>query len=140
MYKYKAVINCSMKPFQLVCKQKFWKYVKGRTKTRPGVPNLFKQPDLSNKSEVTSSEEEKKAEILVKYFISVFTVENSNEMPNIINISQVTILEIKLTKLDVNKRLHKLNVSKSPGPDKLHLKVIRECANIIDEPLTILFK
>ena len=119
--------------------KKFWKYVKGRTKTRPGVPNFYKQPDLGNKSELTSSEEEK-AEILVNYFTSVFTVENPIEMPNIIKHSEASIGEIEFTKPDLNKRLHKLNVSKSPGPDQLHPRILRECANIIDEPLTILFK
>ena len=37
------------------------------------------------------------------------------------------------------KRLNKLNISKAPGPDQIHTRVIRDLSDIVPIPLTILF-
>jgi hypothetical protein len=39
----------------------------------------------------------------------------------------------------VFKKLKNLKVDKSPGPDGLHPKVLKEMAGILDLPLTMLF-
>ncbi|CAJ0967759.1 unnamed protein product [Ranitomeya imitator] len=71
-------------------------------------------------------DDEEKANILNTFFSTVFTVENemlgeiprNNENP----ILQVT----NLTQEEVRNRLNKIKIDKSPGPDGIHPRVLRE--------------
>lgn len=40
---------------------------------------------------------------------------------------------------EVNKLLKELNITKSPGPDQIHPKVLNELADTIDKPLSMIF-
>ena len=41
---------------------------------------------------------------------------------------------------DVQKKLKNLNPNKSPGPDKLHSRILKELYSVLDKPLAILFQ
>ena len=49
------------------------------------------------------------------------------------------MLELKITRDKVTKLLMKLKVDKSPGLDNLHLRFMKETAETLSEPLTILY-
>ena len=47
---------------------------------------------------------------------------------------------INIEESDVMKQINKLNVTKSPGADGIHPRVLREIGSTISAPLTLLFK
>ena len=117
--------------------KKFWNYVNRKTKTKPGIPNLSK-PD--NSDEVTKDDQEK-ADVLLNFFSSVFTEEPDNEIPEIPSRNPASNLEnIEITEELVNKKLKNLNSSKSPGPDGIHPRVLKELSDSLTKPLTLLFQ
>ena len=83
----------------------------------------------------------KKATILNEFFTSVFTKENTSEMPLFNSRCEgVSIDNFEITAEMVEKYLKRLNTSKSQGPDNLHPKLLLETLHEIKEPLTEIFK
>ena len=121
--------------------KKFWQYAKSKTKTKTGVSDLeMPGSDGGNGNRTTQSDKEK-AEVLSAFFTSVFTVEPEGEVPTI---PPETVKEklgnITITPEMVAKKLRKINTSKSPGPDKIHPRVLRELCEIICTPIAIIFQ
>ena len=113
----------------------FWRYVKSRLKSTPAIPSLTK-PDGSKAS--TSKE---KAQVLNDYFISVFTRENLEYIPEISTYGVNHELSyIEITPEIVRMKLGNLNPIKSPGYDLWHPYFLKELADVIYKPLSILFK
>ena len=85
---------------------------------------------------MTSSDEEI-AQELGYFFGSVFTRENDNNYPEFEsrmhgnNILQNVIF----TENDVCEKLKRLKEDKACGPDGIHPKLLKECAEIIAKPL-----
>ena len=78
--------------------------------------------------------------MLNNYFSSVFTQEDCSHIPLPCTKTNITIDNIQITEQSVYKQLQKLNTSKSPGPDKLHAKVLYEVKNTITLPLCLIYK
>ena len=74
------------------------------------------------------------AEILAKYFSSVFTEEPDGDIPNPkpINIKE-KIPELIRNEM-VLKQLNSLKIDKSPGPDELHPRLLKELAKSLTKP------
>ena len=111
----------------------FWQYVNSKRKTRPGVGTLN---DESGNEVITDTE---KAELLNKYFSSVFTKENLEELPPTENPKHPPFKFSEITEDEILKKLKQLKPNKSPGPDSLYPKVLKEIHSEIAKPLTILF-
>jgi hypothetical protein len=81
------------------------------------------------------------AEILAKYFSSVFTEEPEGDIPNQkpINIKE-NMPELIRNEEMVLKQLNSLKIDKSPGPDELHPRSLKELAKSLTKPLCIIFK
>ena len=116
--------------------KKFWKYVNSKTKTKPGIPNLQK----SDKEDDLTKDDNEKAEVLLNYFSSVFTNEPCDEIP-IPDIQDVPepLDDINMTEDLIRKKLKALKTNKSPGPDKIHPRVLHELSDVLANPLYILF-
>ena len=113
----------------------FWKYAQSRLKSRQSIPTLSK-PD---NSKVTSPQE--KADTLNEYFSSVFTHENLNNIPSPPTYAVDEVLStIQITPEIVRKKLQSLNPNKSPGHDAVHPYCLKELADSICIPLSILFR
>ena len=82
-----------------------------------------------------------KANLLNKYFSSVFVNENDdnffeqNVNHNLVN----NINTIEINQDMVLKAIDKLNVSKAPGPDGIHSRIIKECKDSFSIVFKIIF-
>ena len=105
---------------------------------------------MKNKKQLSELEDEEgntiiddgeKAELLNKYFSSVFTVENLTDMPvpDPLPADISPIEDIELDLADIKKRILKLNTSKSAGPDKIHSKILFETIDQVAPLLLIIF-
>ena len=117
----------------------FWQYTQSKLKTRSQIPDIIK-PGTEN-NPLYSKNDLEKAEIFGRYFSSVFTSEpDSDEMPFFGKKNFAEELDnINVTKETVLKKLRKIKVNKSPGPDKLHPRVLREVSISISGPLADIF-
>eukprot|EP00057_Strongylocentrotus_purpuratus_P009185 XP_011663659.1 PREDICTED: RNA-directed DNA polymerase from mobile element jockey-like [Strongylocentrotus purpuratus] len=112
----------------------FWNYVRSKTKVKSGISDLIKEDG----SKTTSDEE--KAEVLNEFFASVFTREDVTTIPEPeVKFDGDPLEEVVITTEEVLKKLKKLNPSKSPGPDGLHPRVLKEAAEVLAEPLAVIF-
>ena len=116
-----------------------WKYIKSKSKTKEGVSDLNVDPKDTT-SPLTKSNQEK-AQVLGKFFSSVFTDELAGAIPEpphvIVN---EAMNDLVITEAMVEKTLNKLKIDKSPGPDKLHPRFLKELAHQLSVPITIIFK
>ena len=105
---------------------------------RTGVGDLNIDP-TDDKSEVTNSDEEK-AQIFAEYFSSVFTQEPHGAIPVLENKKiRVKLTDLRIEETDIKKVIEKLKPNKSPGPDGIHPKFIRNIGDSIATPLGIIF-
>ena len=88
-----------------------------------------------------TSNDQDKSNILNNFFTSVFTQEDlqdvpdlniNKEVPHKTNSAEVSVEEMK-------KLLSSMKSGKSPGPDQLHPRILKECATELALPLKILF-
>ena len=99
--------------------KKFWQYTKSKTKTRTGISDLIINNE--NGVETLINSDKDKANTLSDFFSSVFTTEKTDNYPSLedINISY-NMDTLVIAEEKVKKRLHELNISKSPDPAFLY--------------------
>ena len=116
--------------------KKFWSYVSSRTKTKSTIPSLKrKNGSLAD----TASE---KADELNKFFATTFTNENTSNVPELDDGTyEGSYLDtFKITPDMVLKKLRELNPGKTPGLDKWHPLFLKNLADILALPLSLLFQ
>jgi hypothetical protein len=116
-----------------------WKYIKSKSKTREGVSDLYMDPN-DDSSPLTKTNEDK-AKVLGDFFTSVFTNEPDGTIPELprVNITEA-MEELIITREMVTKILRKLKIEKSPGPDGLHPRFLKELADQLSYPITIIYQ
>jgi hypothetical protein len=113
----------------------FYKFVNNSLKTRSRIAELKKEDG----TEVSSDGE--KAETFNSFFGSVFTVEDRQNMPEGIKVTvQQYLNDIQFSEQEILQLLLKVNVNKSPGPDNIHPRIMKECAAELSGPLFTLFR
>lgn len=60
-------------------------------------------------------------------------------MPNIADIVTEDCINPTFDANEIEKRLNKLNINKSTGVDNVHPRVLKECANSLAKPFSIIF-
>ena len=118
--------------------KKFWKYVSSKTKAINKIPDLY-MDDNCDPNNMAKTDEEK-AESLATFFSSVFTKELDGmwELSNKPEIK--TELNLDISKDAILKKLNKIKISKSPGPDSIHPRVLRELSQELVTPLSLIFE
>ena len=118
--------------------KQFWSYVNSKRKSQVNIPDLDITDD-KNPPKTTNDDE--KAELLNQYFKKVFTDEDLQKIPNAKKKRiENTLKDIEITQEEVLKRLKALNQNKSPGPDNIHPRILKELSHELSLPLTLIFK
>jgi hypothetical protein len=118
--------------------KKFWHYTQSRMKTCRGISDLVIKTE--NGKEVLTNNDDEKAETLSKFFSSVFTNEGDGDIPRL-NTHDIKekLGRLIVTEETVLKRLRELNISKSPGPDNIHPRILHDLSEALCIPTTIIF-
>ena len=117
----------------------FWKYSQSKLKTRANIPEL--ETIDENGKTVYSKDDKSKADQFQAYFGGVYTNEPDGEMPLFDERQYVEAIDnLDITEAMILKKLKKLKVNKSPGPDQIHPRVLNEISNEICKPLQIIFQ
>ena len=117
--------------------KKFFAHCQSKTKLRAAVAPLRRDPD--DKDSLVNSDADK-SEVLQAQYCSVFTAEDNAELPNFPKRSKSDVPRIVVDVDKVRKKLLSLDTSKSAGPDGIHPRLLRECADVLAEPLAALFQ
>ena len=109
----------------------FWNYIKSK---RKGTNDLV----LLKEDGKEITDDESIAQEMKLYFSSVFTQEQSN-LPEFGNIINDRLSSILCTTSEVEKYVKTLNAHKSPGPDLIPPRILKECAHELSTPLCAFF-
>ena len=89
--------------------------------------------DEGNEKNTTNNQE--KADVLADFFSSVFTEEDTRKMPQMTRRNfKEWLTNINISKEKIKKKLLELKISKAPGPDGLHPRLLKELAAQLSEP------
>ena len=111
----------------------FFRYAASKTK------NVDKVSNLKRKDGTITEDDVGKAEVLNDFFGSVFTKEDPNDIPTFTHSNTNVLSQINITTDAMSKALRNLKPSKSPGPDGLHPRILRELSAELAYPLKFLF-
>ncbi|NEQ69831.1 MAG: hypothetical protein F6K21_30935 [Symploca sp. SIO2D2] len=114
----------------------FFSYVNSKKTASPSVGPLKNENNeiINNTSEM--------ADILNKFFVSVFTEEDQREIPtpdSIFNNNKDPLVSGRITREEVLTALDSMNKNSSPGPDGVHPHVLDKIKKDIVAPLTDIF-
>ena len=109
-----------------------WRYIKSKRQDGNGVSPLKQNGQLH-------SDSRRKAEILNNQFCSVFTSEDTTNIPKLTGPPNTEMPKFEITVQGVTKLLEGLNGGKASGPDELPNLILKNAANEISPFLKIIF-
>ena len=113
----------------------FWRYANSRLKTRCRV-----EDPLDESGELVS-DNQAKAELLIRFFTSVFTEEGSEAPPQLYcTFQSPALVDIDVSPQKVETKLASLKTSSSPGPDDIRPRLLKESSGVLASPLSVLFR
>jgi hypothetical protein len=118
--------------------KKFWRYANSKAKVRSYIPNLSKSGN-PEADDLTTSDIEK-TEVLAEQFASVYTREDHLPPLQDTILAQPQSLGLDISAQSILKKLDKVKITKSPGPDNIHPRIIYEVRTVIAKPLEIIFR
>ena len=125
-YEYSLARSVKTKP------KLFWNYVRSRLSSRQPIPTL-------KTDDGRATTDQSKAQVLNDFFVSVFTIEDVSSIPERSSVTEANLDSIHVTAEMVNKKLRNLNPNKSPGHDGIHSYLLKQLADEISLPLSMLY-
>ncbi|KAJ8272727.1 hypothetical protein GJAV_G00092740 [Gymnothorax javanicus] len=114
--------------------KRFWSFIKTKFK-RTSIPSTVSYRDR------TASTPSEKADLFNNYFKTVYVSDNPiDPIPEFEHVINYLISPLQINVLDVNEILLSIDPRKSCGPDNISGIVLRECANELALPLSIIFQ
>ena len=80
------------------------------------------------------------ADVLADLFTLVFTKDSDGDMPDIAPKDVPELNNIEINPSIVKKPLDRLKVNKSPGPDLLQPRLLKELSEVLSYPLPLVFR
>ena len=111
----------------------FWSYIRAQRQDNSGVSPLLKQG-------VLHTDNLSKAKILNDQFSSVFTQEDTTDIPHLHNPAYKDISELHISQEGVEKLLRNVKASKASGPDRVPCRFLTELAPELAPILTKIFQ
>ncbi|XP_047129531.1 uncharacterized protein LOC124809466 [Hydra vulgaris] len=103
------------------------------------IKQVFKA--LKDQTGCVTNDQNEIVEILNTQFQDVFTIENSTEeLPQIKNLGDIIIDAVSIDYFDVLSRLKHVDINKTYGVDSIHPLILKNCADSVTLPLTLIFK
>ena len=118
--------------------KKFWHFAKKNFSVSNSITCLKETLDTGEVIHTSSADI---ADCLQKYFSSVLTIESTDNIPQQLSSDnpQPLFTLRPITQAEVRTLLSSLDSSKSPGPDGIHPRLLKEVYQEISYPLTKLF-
>ena len=124
MYEKKLSEKGDKKPFQA--------YIRHKTKVKTTVGPLKVNNELV-------SDDKRIAEYLNKYFVSVFTIENTDTMPTCPEYSGTKLQNMEISRKQIQKKIDRLKPFSAPGPDNITSKMLKDHSSSLSRALSIIF-
>ena len=116
----------------------FWKFVNGKRKMHEHIGDL--KAEDSDGNAFTACTNYEKAEVLGNFFASVFVNESDLNLPSLQPRSSYSQCKDPIfSEHVIFEKLNNLKVTKSPGPDNIHPRILYELRYELIHPLKILF-
>ena len=115
-------------------KRAFYKYIKSKLTVRPEITQIRKGNGLYAESDKEIGDE------MGQYFSSVHHPYHTGALPDMQQMVHRKINDLNITPEMVEKKLEKLNIYKSSGPDGIHPHVLQKTAKAMSVPLTHIFQ
>ena len=94
---------------------------------------------VEDKKENMTTNDHEKASVFNDFFSSVFTLEPKGTL-SFESRTEVQIEDLQVTVDMIAKKLKSVNPTKSPGPDNIHPRVLKELSDELSIPLQIVFE
>ena len=111
--------------------KKFWSHIKSNSKS-------CRLPETMHLNSTFRNKPSEKAQLLNNYFYEQFSGQSDYNIN--IGWSNDQVFDIDLDQNKVRKLLLNINSNKASGPDGIHGKILKNCANTLAYPLSLLFK
>ena len=112
----------------------FANYIKSKTKSHTGIGPLKD----TNGSLITDDKE--MSERLNEFFGSVFTIEDTSNIPVLRQETSVKLENVVFTRNIIREKINKLKTNSAPGPDGISAHLLQNAREELIEPLKILFE
>ena len=117
-----------------VQKRKFYSYIKQRTKSRPTIGPLKEGGQVVSESKDMAS-------VLNNYFLSVFTREDTEAIPEprAEHVGE-ELRKVKITTKKVQDKIKNLREGAASGPDKIGPQLLKELIDVVASPLALVMR
>ncbi len=112
----------------------FYAYVKQRTKSRPSIG------PLRNEKKEMVSDDQNMTELLNNFFGSVFTREDTNNIPAAKEMETEDMEEVVITLNKVKVKIKNLKEASAAGPDNIGPRLLKELGNELAPALVKIFQ
>ena len=128
-------------------KKKFERKLAKEAKRKPKMFYSYLNSKMSNRhsvgplkdGETVVSSNESMANVLNKFFASVFTVENPDLPESLPSDVPNKLSDVKFSEESVSAKIDALKIDAAPGPDKITPRLLKSVSDVLCKPLSIVF-